>query len=74
MIPNNLPHLELLSALNSCNNLSHIDPDANIPKQVNFKYFTTQEFKEDVMAKLASRRPRKLNKPKALITNRGTRF
>ena len=44
---NNLPQLELLSAFNSLNNLSNIDPDSNIPEQVNFKYFTSQEFADD---------------------------
>jgi hypothetical protein len=49
MIPDvdNLQQLDLLSALNSFNDLSEIDPDSNIPLQSNFKYYTPQEFADD---------------------------
>ena len=47
----NLPQLDLISALNSLNDLSNIDPDGNIPIQTNFKYYTSQEFANDLQIK-----------------------
>ena len=41
---NNLPQLDLIQFLNSRNNVSHLDPDLNIPSQSNFQYYTTDEF------------------------------
>ena len=47
---NSLPHLDLISTLNSLNSfndLSDIDPDQNIPVPSNFNYYTTQDFAND---------------------------
>lgn len=43
----NLSRLELHTELNALNSLSNIDPDLNIPQQVNFKYYTAQDFVSD---------------------------
>ena len=48
---NNLPQLDLIQTLNCQNDISNLDPDLNIPSQCNFKYYTTDEFRNDDIIK-----------------------
>ena len=41
----NLPQLDLIQTLNCQNDTSNLDLDLNIPSQCNFKYYTTDEFR-----------------------------
>ena len=48
---NNLPQLDLIQTLNCQNDISNLDPDLNIPSQCNFKYYTTDQFRNDDIIK-----------------------
>ena len=46
-----MPQLDLIQSFNHQYNISNLDPDLNIPSQSNFKYYSTEEFRNDYMIK-----------------------